>query len=268
MGSGKYLKYAQNKHGIENFTKEILHVFDTAEQMYAKEAEIVNEEFLAEENTYNLKIGGYGGFDYINSDEPLRIAKNRKAREIANANGALAAAQERLAWLRKNDPSWAAAKATKFNKTMLKYYETHEGSMTGKTHTDESKAKMSASKKITSAGKKNSQYGTVWVSNLLLRISYKIKKENLAAELKNPDIIKKCIRDFNKYFAAQKRANIAEADRQLKVQQNIKSRDELALQYRGIKDTHGFASIRELHAYLAAHDLTSFSAEYIRLLLK
>lgn len=56
MGSGKYLKYAQEKHGIENFTKEILFIFDNSEEMYAKEAEIVNENFLSEENTYNIKL--------------------------------------------------------------------------------------------------------------------------------------------------------------------------------------------------------------------
>jgi len=67
MGSGKYLKAAQKKYGLENFKKEILFVFDTPEEMYAKEAEIVNEDFLATENTYNLKIGGFGGWDYINS---------------------------------------------------------------------------------------------------------------------------------------------------------------------------------------------------------
>jgi hypothetical protein len=67
MGSGKYLNYAINKYGVENFTKEILFIFDNATEMYDKEAEIVNDDFLAEENTYNLKRGGFGGFDYINS---------------------------------------------------------------------------------------------------------------------------------------------------------------------------------------------------------
>lgn len=66
MGSGKYLKYAQDKYGIEKFEKEILFMFDTAQEMYAKEAEIVDEQFIAENNTYNIKVGGFGGFDYLN----------------------------------------------------------------------------------------------------------------------------------------------------------------------------------------------------------
>ena len=87
MGSGKYLRHAQEKYGIEKFTKEILFVFDTPELMYAKEAEIVNEDFLATENTYNLKIGGFGGWDYINQNE-LQGFKDKKVairgRELAN----------------------------------------------------------------------------------------------------------------------------------------------------------------------------------------
>jgi hypothetical protein len=43
MGSGKYLNHAYKKHGVENFIKEILFVFTNASEMYAKEAEIVNE---------------------------------------------------------------------------------------------------------------------------------------------------------------------------------------------------------------------------------
>jgi len=45
MGSGKYLNYAIKKHGIDNFVKEILFVFGTPELMYAKEAELVTEDF-------------------------------------------------------------------------------------------------------------------------------------------------------------------------------------------------------------------------------
>lgn len=97
MGSGKYLKYAQEKYGIENFTKEILYVFYTSDEMYEKEAELVNEEFLLtnKNDTYNLKVGGFGGWDHVNSNEELRIEKNRKAMRIAVERGALEKANER-----------------------------------------------------------------------------------------------------------------------------------------------------------------------------
>jgi len=94
MGSGKYLKRAIEKHGIDNFVKEVLFVFDTPEQMYAKEAEIVTEDFLTEENTYNLKVGGFGGWDYVNEkginnqgkDKDLisdKISKRLKGRKVS-----------------------------------------------------------------------------------------------------------------------------------------------------------------------------------------
>ena len=64
MGSGKLLKQAIKKYGTENFIKEILYVFETEEEMNAKEKELV----ILEETSYNLCIGGHGGFSYINSN--------------------------------------------------------------------------------------------------------------------------------------------------------------------------------------------------------
>jgi hypothetical protein len=68
MGSGKIIRSAVQKHGISNFSKDILEFFDTSEAMYAKEKEIVTEEFLEREDTYNLRRGGNGGFDWINKE--------------------------------------------------------------------------------------------------------------------------------------------------------------------------------------------------------
>ena len=68
LGSGKILKRAIEKHGIDNFTKAYLFIFDNEEDMNNKENEIVSEEFIKEDTNYNLKIGGEGGWDYINDN--------------------------------------------------------------------------------------------------------------------------------------------------------------------------------------------------------
>lgn len=61
LGSGKALKAAINKYGREVFLKKIMFVFDNEEDMNNKEKEIVNEEFIARKETYNLGVGGEGG---------------------------------------------------------------------------------------------------------------------------------------------------------------------------------------------------------------
>lgn len=58
LGSGKLLKRAIRKHGKEHFSKEVIACFDTAEAALAKEAELVNEEFVTDPMTYNTTIGG------------------------------------------------------------------------------------------------------------------------------------------------------------------------------------------------------------------
>lgn len=73
MGSGKILLQAIKKHGIENFSKSIIEMFDSSEKMFTGEKEIVTEDFLLREDTYNLRRGGRGGFDYINSSDIIKM---------------------------------------------------------------------------------------------------------------------------------------------------------------------------------------------------
>ena len=57
LGSGDNLKRAIDKYGKENFTRETL--FEgTSEEVLEKENEIVNAEFIARRDTYNICLGG------------------------------------------------------------------------------------------------------------------------------------------------------------------------------------------------------------------
>lgn len=60
MGSGVAIRYALKKYGKENFEKRILYRFDTANEMYEKEKEIVTLEFVNRSDVYNMGVGGKG----------------------------------------------------------------------------------------------------------------------------------------------------------------------------------------------------------------
>jgi hypothetical protein len=61
FGSGIAISAAIKKYGKENFNKEMLFIFDSEIKMNQKEKEIVTEEFIKRNNTYNLGLGGQGG---------------------------------------------------------------------------------------------------------------------------------------------------------------------------------------------------------------
>ena len=169
MGSGKYLSYSIKKYGIENFTKEILFVFDNPTDMYKKEAEIVNEDFLAEENTYNLKIGGLGGFDYICQNR-LNVG-NGFTKENAKKYSLLGIKQRKK--IISNDPNWLIEQ----NKIRSKSLKGRIGSFTGKTHSEETKNKMRGPR-LKNKGDGNSQFGTCWIYHDLIG-NKKCKKDLL-----------------------------------------------------------------------------------------
>lgn len=58
FGSGKLIKRAIAKYGIESFEKKILKIFDNKKEAELYEAQIVDKDFTLREDTYNINIGG------------------------------------------------------------------------------------------------------------------------------------------------------------------------------------------------------------------
>jgi group I intron endonuclease len=77
LGSGILLKLAMEKYGIENFTREIIYICKTEEDMNLKEKEIITEEFIKDCNTYNIALGGQGGNlgDAVNQKIGITMSK-------------------------------------------------------------------------------------------------------------------------------------------------------------------------------------------------
>ncbi|WXB47831.1 homing endonuclease [Vibrio phage VB_VaC_TDDLMA] len=168
MGSGKYLKYSQEKHGIENFDKEILHIFDNSEDMFKMESELVNEDFVQRKDTYNLRKGGCGGFDKTdsrrfewskcgnNSERNTRFSGHQHSEETK-------AYISRKIKIIANDPECAFGGNT----------------FSGRKHTEETKQKMSDSKRGTCMGIHNSQYGRIWIYHPEIKECKKIKERDI-----------------------------------------------------------------------------------------
>ena len=65
FGSGHKIKAAIEKYGLDNFEKVILQIFTSSKEAFKKEKELVTEALVKDNMCYNIKEGGYGGFDHI-----------------------------------------------------------------------------------------------------------------------------------------------------------------------------------------------------------
>lgn len=170
MGSGKLIKKAIQKYGLENFSKVILFVFDNEHDMNSKEKELVTKDFCSKEETYNLCPGGYGGWGYV-----VLNGLNTKG---VSKGGKIAAVNTKIK--REKDPnfnkSYCKTRAENFELGRKIRDELYPcGTMYGKHHKDETKTKIGEKNSLSQKGIKNSQYGTRWITNGI--INKKINKE-------------------------------------------------------------------------------------------
>ena len=172
MGSGKIIRQAIEKYGLSNFKKEIVETFNDYESMMKRESEIVTENFLANENVYNLKIGGTGGFDFINKNklnqtDAITISKSIKKKEWHLVNDTSGV----------NSPFYGKnhTDETKLNLSIKRkeFYQNggiHPKGMLNKAHDEETKKHLSVVMKQNSSliGKKGLDHpagGTKWYND-------------------------------------------------------------------------------------------------------
>lgn len=148
IGSGKLLKYAISKYGLENFHTEILHTCKTEKEMNALERILVVPD---PETNYNLCPGGHGGFGYINDSMKSEMTELKSK-------------------LQRNKPKSyyvdlgkkAAPKTSERLKKMHEERLIKPPDWSGKKHTEETKLKMRKPKNV---GANNPNYGTMWITN-------------------------------------------------------------------------------------------------------
>lgn len=78
FGSGKWLKRALEKDGLENFQKEIIYVFNNKIDAYSWEKAVVTQELVDDPMCYNIKLGGFGGDTF--TDNPNKEMIRQKLR--------------------------------------------------------------------------------------------------------------------------------------------------------------------------------------------
>ena len=172
FGSGKKLEKAIEKYGVENFVKTILFFCKNIKELYRKEAKIVDSNLLDDKNCYNIRLGGYGGFEYINKSKlnvPLFTKENGK---YYSKRGTRV-----INFLIKNDPLYKKNLIKASYKGILKQKQLYpNGLWKGKKHTKESKDKISNSEYHKNLqGFKNSMYGRKWIRNDVLNLTKPVK---------------------------------------------------------------------------------------------
>ena len=170
MGSGLRIKRAIEKYGIENFEKTILFECSSAEEMNAKEAEIVNEDFIARDDVYNIIVGGTGGWDYVNKEQ-LNTSGNWKniaqqCKDIFNKTGHYPS-KGQMARLKETDPLKYQKICNSISHGLKQKIQNESFWWIGRHHSEETKQKMKDfhAKNHPQAGEKNSQYGTIAIYN-------------------------------------------------------------------------------------------------------
>jgi len=218
LGSGKALQRAIKKHGIENFKKEILFLYENEVDAYNKEREILEElDGVKDPMCYNLCYGGVGFWKGATHSEESKkkmsvshrgqaISEEHKEalRKFHTGKIVSAETKQKLSEINSGKKLDETTKrkisdANTGKKRSAEFCENQSNRQKGKVfwpkgklRSEETKKKMSAAQKgriVTEeakeklkeyTGEKNSQFGTMWITDG--NTNMKIKKDTLIPE--------------------------------------------------------------------------------------
>ena len=187
MGSGKYIIRAIKKYGIENFKKEILFECSSQEELNAKERELVNEDFVNRDDTYNLVLGGIQGLSHEQAVEFGRKGQKKLQKLLEDPNKHkefCKKVRQHIKRLWKDNPE---------------IYRKFRYDSSGKHHSDETKMKMREKGKLRT-GAKNSMFGRMWIHNELVQVNATIEKAWLYDYMEQGWKVGRVV-NWDKYFA-------------------------------------------------------------------
>lgn len=176
LGSGKSLLHSVNKYGKENFKVERI-LLNNEDEMNELEAFVVDEEFVSRKDTYNITLGGYGGFYYINSSGIDKF-KGKNHSEKTKQKLALASRGKKHSYetrqkILKNSNPQCPMRREKISQSLKKMYSTknYKGKKLSKEHREK------ISKSLTNNKNKKKSYNIEDMN--LITLWHPIKNPNL-----------------------------------------------------------------------------------------
>jgi hypothetical protein len=170
LGSGRRLWNSIDYHGKENHKKEIIEFCLNRDELKKKEKEIVNADLINNHFCMNLQLGGGGGF--INKEHMMKVSKagNKEFLEKMKDDEYRKEFSKKLS--ESNKKQFLDGRRER-----KRFYD-----WSGKTHTDETKKKISEIRKGTGVGEKNSVYGRKWMNKNLKNKMVKPEEVNFHLE--------------------------------------------------------------------------------------
>lgn len=208
LGSGDQLRLSIAKYGRQKFNRQILYQFGTKEEAYAMEKLIVDKQFVKRKDTYNIRLGGQGGFGHMQGSicvkdkqgNIFRVDKNDSrylSGELVQITRGSVVVKDKFGnvfRIDKNDERYITGQFVSINRGQI-------GNMKNKIVVKDSDNNTLSINKNDSrflsgqlvgvtkglsyppghqCGQKNSQYGTMWITNGVQ--NKKIKKCNTLPE--------------------------------------------------------------------------------------